>query len=175
MIYNQYIQLFFATLSIVIMGTGSHALAAQDLPGTLNNDFDILFNEEQSLNDEELDALRGGFLTSNGMVIDFAFSTSTLVDGQLINQVVLNSADTVATRATSLRNIIQIGEGNSAFSSTVNLNALPNILTIVQNNLDDLTIQQINLLDISIENFDNYIQQSVAPEIDFQNTFRLMH
>jgi|GEM_PF-4644561 len=168
MIYNRNIQLFLATLSILIMDAGSPAYAT-------NNDSDILFNKEQSLNDKELDEMRGGFLTSNGLIIDFAFSTSTLIDGQLINQIILNSSDPSLTSATSLRNIIQAGEGNSAFSGKIDVNTLPNVLTIIQNNLNDLTIQQVNLLDLSIKNFDNYLQQSVAPEIDFQNTLRLMH
>ena len=169
MLKKRYTHLTLLTLPLLIMGAGAPARAA-------DNDFNAVFSEEQSLSDNELDEMRGGFLASNGMVIDFIFSTNTLVDGQLVNQVVLNSADPSLTNADSLRNIIQIGEGNEAFSGgTINANTLPNILTIVQNNLDDVTIQQINLLDLSVTNFDNYIQNSVAPEIDFQNTLRLSH
>lgn len=174
MIHDRYKRLLFITLSILIIDAGTFSAASEDFPIISENAFGAIFNEEQSLKDEELDELRGGFLTSNGMTIDFAFSTNTLVDGQLINQVVLNSVDQSITGATSLRNIIQIGEGNSAFSNSVDIGSLPNVLTIVQNNLNDLTIQQVNLLDLQVQNYDNFIQQNIVPELTFQSTFRLV-
>lgn len=132
-----------------------------------------VFNEVQSLSDEELDELRGGFVARNGMIIDFAFSTSTLVDGELIHHLVLNSADPGAINTDALHSIIQIGEGNAAFDNATDLTGLTNILNVVQNNIDDLTIQQVNLLNLSVENLDNFIQQSILPEIDFQSTMIL--
>ena len=168
-----YKKFFLATVFILTMSAGAVAMASQDSPSVFENGFDVLFNQEQSLNDDELDDMRGGFIASNGMIIDFAFSTNTLVNGQLVNQVLLNSADQSAISTTSLQNIIQIGEGNSAFNDAIDLTSLPNVLTIVQNNLNDLTIQQVNLLDLSIKNFDNFIQQNIAPEMVFQSTFRL--
>lgn len=170
---NCYKKLFLATTFILMMDAGAFAVASQDSPTISDNSFETLFNEEQSLNDEELDDLRGGFITSNGMIIDFALSTNTLVNGQLINQVLLNSVDQSAISTTSLQNIIQIGDGNSAFSDTIDLAALPNVLTIIQNNLNDITLQQVNLLDLSVKNFDNFIHQNIAPEMAFQSTLRL--
>lgn len=171
---NCYKKLFLATTFILMLDAGTFAMASQDSSTVYDNNSDILFNDEQSLNDEELDDLRGGFIASNGMIIDFALSTNTLVNGQLINQVLLNSVDQSAISSTSLQNIIQIGEGNSAFSDTIDLGALPNVLTIIQNNLNDITLQQVNLLDLSVKNFDNFIQQNIAPEMVFQSTLRLM-
>jgi hypothetical protein len=150
------------------------ALAAQDFPISPNENFDVFFNKEQSLSDADLDGMRGGFLASNGMIIDFIFSTNTLVNGQLVNQIVLNSADPSATNVNSLRNIIQIGEGNSAFNGTFDANSLPNVLTIIQNNINDLTIQQVNLMDLSVKNMSNFVRQSVTPEMVFQSTFRIV-
>ena len=170
---NHYKKLFLASTITLMMGVASPAAAFQDSPNTLGGSFDTTFNEAPTLSDGELDEMRGGFITSNGMLIDFIFSTNTLVDGELINQVVLNSADPTSSLNSSLHKIVQIGDGNSAFSEAVDVASLPNVLTIVQNNLSDLTIQQVNLLDLSVKNFDNYIQQNVAPEMAFQSTFRL--
>lgn len=161
---------------MLIMSAATPAVAFQDSPNVSDNGFDVLFNDAQSLNDDELDNMRGGFITSNGMLIDFVFSTNTLVDGQLINQVVINSADPSTLNGSlnnSLQKIIQVGDGNSAFSEGVDINSLPNVLTIVQNNLNDLTIQQLNILDLSVKNFNNFIQHNAASEIAFQSTFRL--
>ena len=170
---NCYKKMFLATTFTMMMGAGTSAVASQYSSTVLDNNFDVLFNEEQILNDDELDDLRGGFIASNGMIIDFALSTNTLVNGQLINQVLLNSVDQSAISTTSLQNIVQIGEGNSAFSDTIDLDSLPNVLTIIQNNLNDITLQQVNLLDLSIKNFDNFIKQNIAPEMVFQSTLRL--
>ena len=174
MTHNRHIKLFLTTLTFLMTMDAGGASAAQDSPAIANNDPDILFNEEQSLSDEQLDEMRGGFFGRDGLIIDFIFSTNTLIDGQLINQIVLNSADPAIENISSLRNIIQVGEGNSAFSG-IDVDELPNILSVVQNSLDDITIQQVNLLDLSVKNFDNYIQHAIAPEIDFQNTLRMAH
>jgi len=129
----------------------------------------LSFEDVSALENEDLDNLRGGFVTSNGMVLDFSFSANTLVDGELINQVVFNTIENSINR-NSLKNIIQVGDGNVAFSSDLNSQSLPDVLTIVQNNIDDLTIQQINLFDVTVQNMNNYIQQAVSPEIDFQSS-----
>ncbi len=174
MTHISHIKLFFAAIAILLIMDAGVALAAQDnSPAITNSDLYIVFNEKQTLSDEELDEMRGGFFGRDGLIIDFIFSTNTLIDGELINQVVLNSADPALTNMPALRNVIQVGEGNSAFNGNIDVDELPNILSIVQNNLDDITIQQVNLLDLSVKNFDNYVQRAIAPEIDFQNTLRM--
>lgn len=130
------------------------------------------FVNHAPLGNDELESMRGGFITSNGMVIDFSFSANTLVDGELINQVVLNTAELAASE--NLRRIIQVGEDNQAFNGETGLETLPQVLTVVQNNLDNLTIQQLNLLDLTVQNMSNFVSQSVNPEIDFQSTITLM-
>jgi hypothetical protein len=125
-----------------------------------------IFQEKYSLESDALDDMRGGFVVSNGMVIDFSFSSNTLVDGQLINQLVLNSTESIQH---SLQNIIQIGEGHSAFKGAA-MKDLPQVLNIVQNNLDDLTIQQVNLFDLEVGGMQAYRRDAIGPEMDFQNS-----
>ncbi len=131
-----------------------------------------LFSSEEIVKKEELDKMRGGFITSNGMIIDFSFSANTLVDGKLINQIALNTAN-LAASSNALRSIVQIGEGNSAFKGATDISTLPDVLSVIQNNLDNLTIQQINILDLQVQNISNYSNRSIATEINFQNTLRL--
>ena len=122
--------------------------------------------------DTDLDTMRGGFVASNGMVLDFAFSANTFVDGELINQVVLNTVDR-SVNTSSLKNVIQVGDGNVAFNGGADINSMPEVLTIVQNNLDDLTIQQVNLFDLTVKGMDNYIKQAASPEVDFQSSINI--
>lgn len=161
--------LCLGVLSALILDAGTKAVA-DNLPAAAHGG--EIFAKEAPIGNQELDAMRGGFITSNGMVINFSFSANTLVDGQLINQVVLNTADLAASAGT-LQRIIQLGEGNQAFNNATNIDSLPEVLTIVQNNLDNLTIQQLNLLDLTVANMSNFINQSVTPEIDFQNATTL--
>jgi len=168
---NRFKSLLLGLLSVLIIDAGTPVFA-RDYSSAAVDEGDEIFFDEEPVGDEELDDMRGGFVTSNGMIIDFAFSANTLIDGQLINQIVLNTAD-VAANAGTLQRIIQVGEGNQAFNGTSAINNLPNVLTIVQNNLDNLTIQQLNVLDLTVQNMSNFISQSVRPEIDFQNTMTL--
>ncbi len=163
--------LFFGLLLAFLMGAGTPAFARDHSPEASDDGDDVLFNEEP-IGDEDLDGMRGGFVTSNGMVIDFSFSANTLINGQFINQIVLNTAN-VSAAAGNLRRIIQVGEGNRAFDSGPVIDGLPNVLTVVQNNLDNLTIQQLNILDLTVQNMGNFINQAVRPEIEFQNTMTL--
>ena len=164
-------RLVLGLISALVIEAGTPAAAYDNSSAVVDSGGDFFANEVP-IGNEELDDMRGGFIARNGMVINFSFSANTLIDGQLINQVALNTAD-LAASAGSLRRIIQVGEGNQAFNSATDTGTLPNVLTIVQNNMDNLTIQQLNLLDLAVENMSNFINQSISPEIDFQNAMTL--
>ena len=168
---HQISQIFLGILCVFAIDAGSEVLAADNSSSMKGQSSDLFFNEKPIGNDE-LDTMRGGFVTRTGMMIDFSFSANTLVDGQLINQVVLNTAD-LAANLGSLRSVIQVGEGNVAFNEATNIANLPNVLTVIQNNLNDLTIQQLNVLDLTVQNMSQYTANARMPEIDFQNTLRL--
>nr|MBI1228762.1 hypothetical protein [Cytophagales bacterium] len=161
-------KLILGSTFMLALVASQNANAFDDKVSGVQDDF--FFNHQPNLKDEELDGMRGGFVTSNGVIIDFAFSANTLVDGQLINQVELSTLSGAASE--TLRNIIQIGEGNSAFEGGISINNLPNVVTVVQNNIDNLTIQQINMLDLTVQNIDNFVREAVMPEINLQSTLR---
>ncbi len=167
---NRHKLLFLGILSVLAIDAATPACAFYEPAAFDANQH--LYSNKKPIAKEELENLRGGFVTSNGMVIDFAFSANTLVDGQLINQVVLNTA-ALAGNAGSLRSILQVGEGNVAFSNASDMNMLPNVLTVVQNNLDNLTLQQLNILDLSVKNMSNFANQAITPEINFQSSMGL--
>jgi hypothetical protein len=155
---------FFTFLTL----SGSGAFAAEDF---FTNE-ELFFEESELLDSEDLDELRGGFITSNGITIDFTFSANTLVDGELISQSVLSTIDT-SLNSSDLNSIIQIGNDNRAFDGRVDMSSLPNILTVLQNSQDNITLQQINLLDLNVQNVQNYIRQSIRPDVEFQSSFSL--
>lgn len=154
---------------ILSAGGASDVWAADDF---FDDEALLHFDDVSAIDNEDLDDMRGGFVASNGMVLDFAFSANTFVDGELINQVVLNTVDQ-SINTSSLKNVIQVGEGNIAFNGGADIDSMPEVLTIVQNNLDDLSIQQVNLFDLTVKGMDNYIKQAASPEVDFQSTMNI--
>jgi hypothetical protein len=135
----------------------------------LENSFgggDVIFAQEAKLSDVELDDLRGGFVMSNGTIIDFAFTSTTFLDGKSINEVSLDSLDPSSLNNDALKSIVQIGSNNKVIES----GSLPNAITIIQNSHDDVKIQQFNVLDLAVENFGNFVRQQIVPELNFQSS-----
>lgn len=128
---------------------------------------DVIFSREVKLSDAELDGLRGGFVLGNGTIIDFAFTSTTFLDGQSVNEVSLNSIDSSALDNDFLKSIVQFGSNNKVLES----GSLPNAITIVQNSFDNVKIQQFNILDLSVKNFGNFVRQQIVPELNFQSSF----
>ena len=128
---------------------------------------DDLFSQRR-LSDEELADLRGGFLTSAGLVsfaIDMnglvmgadgtEFSTfnftATLVDGTLsADPVVINNTDqvTAAIQHTNSAIIVSLQSGDAnAFDGL----AGSGLFTVIQNNLDNMIIQQNTGIDLTLD------------------------
>ena len=72
---------FLGLFSALVIGANAQAFAYVESPAAFQEEDDLFFNEEP-IGNEELDEMRGGFVTRNGMVIDFSFSANTLIDGR---------------------------------------------------------------------------------------------
>lgn len=127
---------------------------------------DVVFSQEARLSDTELDDLRGGFVLGNGTTIDFSFTSSTFLDGQSVNEVTLNSLNAAGLDSDFLKSIVQFGDNNSVLEA----GSLPNAITIIQNSFDNVKIQQFNVLDLSVENYGNFVRQQIMPELNFQSS-----
>lgn len=113
------------------------------------------FDHMEPVSDAELSKMRGGFITPGGLIIDFAISTRTLVDNQVISDVTYN-AETLQNLSSGdeLKNLIQIGGNNSLALDELANN--PNIGIVIQNSLDEKVIQQFSILDVTVENFTKF-------------------
>ncbi len=97
------------------------------------------FEGTQALDNIELDKMRGGFVSPEGIKFDLGISTSVYVDKvhQIENSFTAN-------------NIHYTGNSISA-SNLQNINSY--VQTIIQNNLDNKTIQISTNIDLIIKNF----------------------
>ena len=102
-----------------------------------------------ALSVEELDGQRGGFVTDGGMTISFGIEHMVLIDGALQVAGSLNLAQLGGTTSGSL-NLIQSGPGNSFNAS----NLPTGIATFIQNTLDQLTIQNLTMINATVSNLD---------------------
>jgi hypothetical protein len=108
----------------------------------------------QPLGNPELDTLRGGFVTSDGLKISFGLERVVQIDGALESKTVLNvtdlaSPDQQVAYQRSAWDVIQNGTQNSAPVPSTSPIA-PGISTFVQNNLNDQLIRIATRVDIRI-------------------------
>lgn len=141
------------TLSTAFFITVS-PLAAQAMRAFDPNEVET-FDHSEAVPDSELAKMRGGFITPGGLMIDFAITTRTLVDGAKVSDITMTAQDLQnLSSSQDLQKLIQIGGGNS-----VELNELannPNVGVVIQNSLDEKVIQQFSILDVTVQNFEQF-------------------
>lgn len=97
-----------------------------------------------------LDHMRGGFQSSpNGPVLAFGIERTVFLNGQLVSSTVLNIPDLMQLAGNSSRvfTLVQTGSGNAVTPGTA---ALPALMTVLQNSLDNQTIQQQTVMNATV-------------------------
>lgn len=132
------------------------------------------FTHSQAVSDPELEELRGGFLTSDGLEIRFGLEQIVLVDGTLATRSSLNlSSLSQSNSATApqlfdqnkLVQIVQNGDHNH-ISADVAQNFSAGLMTVIQNSLDAQTIQNLTVLNVGVSNMSVIPQRALGNAID---------
>jgi hypothetical protein len=141
-------------LSSVILACGvltfstNHAASAED----------VIFSPKQAINMQQLDDLRGGFLTDGGLRISLGIERSVLINNELVASTFLNVPDlaALAGRGTagaqlqgSPSTLVQNGAGNNLGQSVLQSFG-PGLLTVIQNSLDNQLIQGRTIINTTI-------------------------
>ncbi len=108
----------------------------------------------RAVSDSQLDAVRGGFDSGNGLLASFGLQRLVYVNGNLANETRVNIPDIAhmtraqasALAAATAVNVVQVGPGNR-FDPT-SLHSFGG--TVIQNSLDNQHIQSITTLDTSV-------------------------
>lgn len=112
----------------------------------------------RAVSDLELEAMRGGFVASNGLEITFGISQAVFVDGILQAVTTLNAVPAnrtgqqvfVQKNGLTTAPGINIGPGTYALPG-VDTDALrTNLMTLVQNSADQKVIDSVTLIDASV-------------------------
>jgi hypothetical protein len=107
------------------------------------NDFTRL---ELALAPGELDSMRGGFETDNGLQFSFGIAQAVYINGQLVTTQTLNSLDVRGGGAVQIANAASAGQtltiiqNGDASKNSVAIPSLPANGTVIQNNLNNQTI-----------------------------------
>lgn len=125
---------------------------------------EMLLASSEKVNEEGLDDIRGAYIASNGITIDFGFMTQTLVDGVIV------SGNFFGQNPESSGQLVQISD-NGISVKELEVGGLASFVTIIQNSSDNRLIQQLNMLDIDIKNFQGFRNQSIVPTINSNASF----
>lgn len=126
-----------------------HAEALLPTSATHASDHPVLF-ANAALDDATLDAQRGGFATPGGLQMSFGIERAVYVNGVLESTTHLRLEDLGQVVASlppgATLAVVQNGAGNSFEAS------LPPVTlgTVVQNSLDDQTLQVFSTIDITV-------------------------
>ena len=154
--------LLLALLATTIMGsTGAHAFDSSDEFSSAGD----TFANSAEVSDDELATMRGGFISMNGLTIDFALSTRTIIDGVTQSDILISSNNIDDLTTESLKQIVQVGEGNNV-EALNQLSQNPTILVLVQNTVDNKVIQNLNVLDIAVANVQEFEYNSLTSMVD---------
>ncbi len=107
------------------------------------------------VDDTELADIRGGFIAPGGLMIDFTLTNQTIINGETLADISVNSEELSGVNIEDLQRFIQVGE-NNRFESVDEILRNAGLVTVVQNSLDGTVIQTISTLDVTVHNFNEY-------------------
>ena len=121
-------------------------LCAQSIPAIAFEKF----HGQQPVSDAVLDSMRGGFQSNpNGPIMSFGIEKSVFVNGRLVASTVLNIPDVLqlTNNPSNAFTLLQNGGGNTM---TAHPSSLPALMTVIQNSLDNQTIQNQTVINATV-------------------------
>jgi len=116
------------------------------------------FPSWQAVGDDELEAVRGGFLFSNGVQVDIGIQKAAFVNGVEQFRTQIDVSEQVQNRILNeASSVLQVGTGN-----TLNGLEIPAGSTFIQNTLDNQLLDNFTVVDVRIKNLDT-IQRLPVP------------
>ncbi|MDR4479860.1 MAG: hypothetical protein R3B37_08985 [Nitrospira sp.] len=116
-------------------------LCVQSVTSSMASEGNEYFMQRMPVSEAVLDHMRGGFQRSlNDPILSFGIERTTYLNGQLVSSTVLNIPDLMQLEGNSSRpfTLVQTGSGNAV---TTGAAALPALMTVLQNSLDNQNIQ----------------------------------
>lgn len=125
-------------------------LWVQSMTSAMASEGNEYFRRRMPVSEAVLDQMRGGFQSSpNGPILSFGIERTVHLNGQLVNSTVLNIPDLMQLAGNSSRvfTLVQTGSGNALTPGTA---ALPALMTVLQNSLDNQNIQNQTVINATV-------------------------
>lgn len=112
-----------------------------------------------SISDDTLSDMRGGFISVSGLRINFGLYSQTTVNNNIVSNLTVSTNGLNGILPQNLNQLIQTGSSNQA---SVASSSVPiNVVTVVQNTVDNQIIQNANVLDITVSNMAAYREAQI--------------
>jgi len=127
----------------------SSSLVSATSQGNEAFDQSLAIEEWRKVSDTKLASSRGGFILPNGVIIDISFEKRIFRNGEQTSSAYFQIPNNL--------NLIKNGQLNSTELANKSSNQIANSLfqSIIQNDLDNQTLQTINNINIDIKNLNN--------------------
>lgn len=125
-------------------------LGVQSVTSAMASEGNEYFRQRMPVSVAVLDQMRGGFQSSpNGPILSFGIERTVHLNGQLVSSTVLNIPDLMQLAGNSSRvfTLVQTGSGNALTPGTA---ALPALMTVLQNSLDNQNIQNQTVMNATV-------------------------
>ena len=125
-------------------------LCVQSMTSAMAFERNEYFMQRIPVSEAVLEHMRGGFQSSpNGPILSFGIERSTYLNGQLVGSTILNIPDLMQLAGNSSRvfTLVQTGSGNAV---TLDAAALPTLMTVLQNSLDNQNIQNQTVMNATV-------------------------
>jgi len=123
-----------------------------------------------ALGEQQLDAVRGGFIDASGLQVSFGIERAVYLNGELVTTTRLNVADLAAISGgkagatlTGGAALLQNGPGNLIDSGTVSPSSLA---TVIQNSLNGQHIRSVTTVNATVNSL------GIVKSIDLQHSVR---
>lgn len=123
------------------------------------------------VSNQELGAMRGGFVLPNGMVLDFQLRFRTLVNHVEENFEVFTDESPELEGNTGVINTVTIEPGDSDPDITIEVvptTEITGVMNVIQNNVSGIIIQNQNSLTVDLSNVNQAIAAGQANNLAFR-------
>jgi hypothetical protein len=129
--------------------------------------------------DQELNEIRGGFVSDQGLQIAIGIERAVYINGVLdtastinfstINGTGIPQASIASTAlSNSALNLIQLGGNNTFSPNSISGNLIPGGLTVIQNSLDRQLIQNMTVINAAVTNLNLFRNMNLTSMINSQ-------
>lgn len=116
----------------------------------------------RNVTNQELDEIRGGYITDRGLPITFGYNETTTINGVTVVNKTFNFPGNLPSSLKDLSTLIQNGTGNDFSPNSISKDLW---LTVIQNSRDQQVISHQTTIDISLTNVNLFRNMNLSSSL----------